>query len=60
MVIARTGDSSAPVVPKGARVARQKEEQETQQRQAQEAEMPGERARLEYGIDALGTDKSLN
>jgi hypothetical protein len=38
------------------RNARLKEEEESQC-QAQEVEMPGERARLEYGIDALGSEQ---
>jgi hypothetical protein len=47
------------------RKARQKEEEEAQRQaqetecQAQEAEMPGERARLEYGIDALGSEQVI-
>jgi hypothetical protein len=39
------------------RNARRKEEEEEKQCQAQETEMPGERSRLEYGIDALGSEQ---
>jgi hypothetical protein len=42
-----------------ARTTRQKEEEETQP-QAQEVEMPGERTRLKYGIDAFGSDQVLS